>query len=97
MISFTTSSKPIAFSQEYVYACIKDNEVEVKFRDGRLFYVLRVDEDGIAEPDVHYCGDDVYEGRIVFEGVGRMKHEWRVHGPEKAYTIHTLYASTVQE
>jgi hypothetical protein len=87
LISPSTTSIP--FTREYIYECINQNEAIVSFIDKTLFHRLKFN-DGVAEPEMHYCGGDVYGGRVVLDGDG-MKHEWRVEGAGKDYTICTEF------
>jgi hypothetical protein len=87
MTLIAPSTTSIPFSRDYIYECVGENEASVLFGDRSPFHSLKF-EDGEARPGLHNCGKDVYEGRIVLLEKG-MRHEWKVEGPEKAYTICT--------
>ncbi len=77
-------------SQTYRYAFASDSISEVYFSDGRFFYTLDLTT-GHCEIR-HVCGEDIYDG--VFEAVSETTYQqtWRVMGPRKDYTSHTVFS-----
>ncbi len=77
-------------TQTYRYEFPSDAIAEVYFSDGRFFYTLNLTS---THCDIHHlCGADTYEGQ--FDVISKTEHHqrWRVTGPRKDYTSHTIFS-----
>jgi hypothetical protein len=72
-----------------VYRELGDGALDVRFKDGRAFYVLRL-ENALWGAE-HPCGDDLYTvtGRIT--GPDGFDEFWHAAGPAKDYDLDTRY------
>lgn len=61
----------------------------VWFEDGHYFHDLQL-ETGTWQVQ-HPCRADLYHGEFEVTGPGRWTQHWRVNGPEKVYTMSTVY------
>lgn len=61
----------------------------VRFDDGRAFHPLALRT--TADPVVHPCGEDVYDGRYEVVGPDAFDVAWHVRGPAKDQRISSRY------
>ncbi len=76
-------------SQTYRYDFSSEGIADIYFNDGRFFYTLDLTT---SHCDVqHLCGADTYDG--TFDAISDHEHHqiWRVTGPRKDYTSHTIF------
>lgn len=77
-------------SQTYGYQFPSDSIAEVSFIDGRLFYTLDL---ATSHCDIHHlCGEDTYIGGVDAIAEREYLQTWRVRGPRKDYTSHTIFS-----
>ncbi|NKQ57909.1 hypothetical protein HFP15_34115 [Amycolatopsis sp. K13G38] len=78
--------------REYHYR-LEHDRIRICFADPgppRTLHVLRPGGTGSAS-DVHLCGEDTYTGQYEFPGNDRFTVRMHVTGPQKDYSIHTVY------
>lgn len=78
-----TASRTLFYQPEGARRCT------VWFEDGHYFHDLELDTG--AWQVRHPCRADLYDGRFEVTGPDQWTQRWRVAGPEKAYTMSTLY------
>jgi hypothetical protein len=69
--------------------------VRVCFLDGRTLHALHLGEGQRESSDVHHCVADVYTGHYRFALPNRFEITMTVRGPQKSYTIGTVYTRAV--
>ncbi|MEU0469249.1 MULTISPECIES: DUF6314 family protein [Amycolatopsis] len=77
--------------REYHYR-LEPGQIRICFAEPgppRTLHVLRLDQ--AAASDVHLCGRDTYAGHYEFPDENRFTVRMRVTGPEKDYSIETVY------
>jgi hypothetical protein len=76
-------------SQTYRWVMLEDGQVEIRFKDGRLFHPLDLRQ-GMMVVD-HQCADDHYRGRFRMITANRWFSRWQIAGPRKDVTIVSLF------
>jgi hypothetical protein len=76
-------------TQKYCYTFPSHKVAEVYFSDGHFFYTLDLTTSHCEIQ--HPCGEDMYHG--VFDAISETTYQqiWRVTGPHKDYTSHTIF------
>jgi len=73
---------PFEATQRYTW----DSDLSVYFPDGRYFHQVPPSGGTAA----HWCAPDQYDGTYDFADWPRWQITWRVKGPRKDYTSHTI-------
>jgi hypothetical protein len=85
-------SAPIQGIQKYTYR-YNENRINVHFTDGRLFH--EIDVNGWKAEAPHLCPPDTYKVRYRFyfkeEVLSSWTIDYEVKGPQKNYSMSTLY------
>lgn len=76
-------------SQSYRWDILDNGQIEVRFKDGRLFHRLDL-SDGMATVD-HQCAADHYRGFYRLLSEDRWVASWHVTGPRKDLTLVSLF------
>jgi hypothetical protein len=76
-------------SQSYRWGILDNGQIDVCFKDGRLFHRLDLSE-GMAMVD-HQCAADHYRGFYRLLSEDRWVASWHVTGPRKDLTLVSLY------
>jgi hypothetical protein len=76
-------------SQSYRWHILENGQIDVCFKDGRLFHRLDLSE-GMAIVD-HQCAADHYRGFYRLLGEDRWVASWHVTGPRKDVTLISLF------
>lgn len=77
-------------TQTYGYHFPSESIAAVYFSDGRFFYTLDL---ATSHCDIqHLCGEDIYDGMVDAISKREYRQIWRVSGPRKHYTSHTIFS-----
>ena len=85
--AYEQQGQEVSFQNSYLYDVPSPQCCRVLFPDGRLFYELSQNVQGLQ----HLCGEDHYEGNFEAVSQDLWTLSWYVKGPRKDYEIVTSY------
>ena len=89
------TGKGFLFKREYLYVFSSENVADVLFYEPdtnnhlKFFHRLNFDKKVITAK--HLCINDLYETKVQVKNEKGFETAWKVTGPNKNYSIHTLY------